>query len=894
MTHLRVPAWTAIALVLVMAMPAAQSDQAQLLERAEAQLRTADFGQAGPLFERALASARERARDDEIARALLGLGEVRQREGRDAIARTDVLEALAIVERIGDEWRIAYAHYLLASMEREARNPASARAHAERALAGYERVGDQHGIAIAARQIAHFEDADIDAASRWYERSAAAARADRDPRMEGLALHNLGDDLFGAGRYEQSLEVLTRAAAVYESVDEAIDVGTVYNSIGRVYRAHGRLDEALRYQKAALELHRKGSDRFALLQSLNAVAVVYQRLNDQAAARSYLQEAMAVAAAMPPTSIALRAQDFLRANMAAVLADLGDLAPAAAALEQVIASGRDAFPSVRYAQLAIVYSRMGRGADALAAAERAVALCGDDKVNCIEAYEARSNAKAVIGDRGAALDDLSITLRGIEEVRAQLVPADVFKQDFSAYYKRAYGSAIARQLDAGLDRESLETAELARSRAFVDLLASRSIAPPSSRSPGPASGFTAPLTLRGGGSSGVASPVTAAAAKADDLTRTAQRLRSSLLLYWVSDEETFIWVVTPDGRVEARRVKVTRARLAALVQDTAPFAQAAVRGGSAAPAVLRQPSSAWRTLYTLLIAPIRAALPRGQGALLTIVPHDTLANLCFAALQDANGRYLLEDFTLHYAPAGAFFQFTAGAPRLRARAGAMLMVSDPEAARRSTLDAPLPSLPGARLEATAITRQMPASRVVSLTQAAATEAAVRKYAPARSILHFAAHAIVSDDDPFASYLALSRTSRDDRAGDDDGALTAQDVYSLHLSADLVVLSACRSASGTVAGDGVAAFARAFVYAGAASVIASVWDVADEPSTRLLPEFYRAWFGGASKAAALRQAQLRLLSDLRAGRVRVQTPVGPVPVPEHPVFWAGFGLFGEPE
>jgi CHAT domain-containing protein len=117
---------------------------------------------------------------------------------------------------------------------------------------------------------------------------------------------------------------------------------------------------------------------------------------------------------------------------------------------------------------------------------------------------------------------------------------------------------------------------------------------------------------------------------------------------------------------------------------------------------------------------------------------------------------------------------------------------------------------------------------------------------------------------------------------------------LNLPADLVVLSSCRSASGTVGGDGVATFARAFVYAGAASIIASAWDVADEPSNRLLPAFYRAWTGGATKAASLRHAQLRLLGDLRSGHVRVTTPLGPVPLSEHPVFWAGFVLFGEPD
>jgi CHAT domain-containing protein len=335
------------------------------------------------------------------------------------------------------------------------------------------------------------------------------------------------------------------------------------------------------------------------------------------------------------------------------------------------------------------------------------------------------------------------------------------------------------------------------------------------------------------------------------------------------------------------------AKLAALVRDTAPFADTNGSGRGAGPAVLRESSTAWRALYAALIAPVRPLLPKANGALLTIVPHDVLSGLSFAALQDARGRYLLEDFTLHYAPAGALFHFTAG-QRSHPRQASMLMVADPDPARRSTLDPPLPRLPGARVEAAAIVPLIRAGNVLSLTDASATEAAVREQAPTRSILHFAAHAIVSDDNPFASYLALSRSAAAGPGGNGDGVLTAQDVHGLHLNADLVVLSACRSASGTVAGDGVAAFARGFMSAGAASVIASVWDVADEPSSRLLPAFYRAWLGGATKAAALRRAQLGLLGDLRAGRVRVKTPVGPVAVPEHPVFWAGFGLFGEPE
>ena len=203
---------------------------------------------------------------------------------------------------------------------------------------------------------------------------------------------------------------------------------------------------------------------------------------------------------------------------------------------------------------------------------------------------------------------------------------------------------------------------------------------------------------------------------------------------------------------------------------------------------------------------------------MTIVPHDALTNLSFAALQDDRGRYLLEDYALHYAPAGALLQFTASQRRSQPRTGAMLVVSDPEPARRSTLDPVLPRLPGARREAAAITR-LNAGRVLSLNGPAATESAVREQAPGRSILHFAAHTVVRDDDPFASYLALARSAGREDA---DGILTAQDVYGLKLPADLVVLSSCRSACGTIAGDGVATFARAVLYAGAASMIASTW------------------------------------------------------------------------
>jgi CHAT domain-containing protein len=94
--------------------------------------------------------------------------------------------------------------------------------------------------------------------------------------------------------------------------------------------------------------------------------------------------------------------------------------------------------------------------------------------------------------------------------------------------------------------------------------------------------------------------------------------------------------------------------------------------------------------------------------------------------------------------------------------------------------------------------------------------------------------------------------------------------------------------------GIAGLARAFFYAGTPSVIVSVWDVADQPTNRLLPDVYRLWLNGADKAGALRAAQLSLIRSLRAGRVKVTLPAGTFVLPEDPVFWAAFVLLGEPD
>ena len=124
-------------------------------------------------------------------------------------------------------------------------------------------------------------------------------------------------------------------------------------------------------------------------------------------------------------------------------------------------------------------------------------------------------------------------------------------------------------------------------------------------------------------------------------------------------------------------------------------------------------------------------------------------------------------------------------------------------------------------------------------------------------------------------------------------MTARGFYDIQLNADLVVLSACRTGLGAVSGDGVIGLARAFLYAGTPSVVATLWDVADEPAARLMPSLYRSLKRVPDKAQALRRAQLTLLHDLRGGRVSVPTKSGTATLAEHPILWASFILVGKP-
>ena len=189
-------------------------------------------------------------------------------------------------------------------------------------------------------------------------------------------------------------------------------------------------------------------------------------------------------------------------------------------------------------------------------------------------------------------------------------------------------------------------------------------------------------------------------------------------------------------------------------------------------------------------------------------------------------------------------------------------------------------LPFTRGEANEISVHIPASqRKLALDFAASRDTAMSAELSQYRYVHFATHGLINSVHPELSGIVFSLV--DERGDAQDGFLRAYEIYNLKLPAELVVLSGCRTGLGKeIRGEGMVSLTRGFMYAGAARVLVSLWDVSDEASSELMSELYRGMHGRQRlrTSAALRMAQLRVMKQRRW---------------QAPYYWAAFVLQGEP-
>ena len=252
--------------------------------------------------------------------------------------------------------------------------------------------------------------------------------------------------------------------------------------------------------------------------------------------------------------------------------------------------------------------------------------------------------------------------------------------------------------------------------------------------------------------------------------------------------------------------------------------------------------------YDVLLRPIEEWLASYER--LVIVPHGRLHHMPFGALHDGQ-RYLIERFEVSTAASASSLTFCM---RPRGRQGMHALIG------ANSADHTLPEV----VEEARSVAELYGGEL--LVENELTLGELKRRAPNADLIHLGAHGVARLDAPQFSYLRLA-----------DGHLTALDCFDLELDCSLVTLSACESGRGFVsAGDEQIGLPRAFLYAGARTVLYSLWRIDDRATRILMQHFYAQLRAGQGRAAALRMAQLQML---RTGA-------------SHPFLWAGLTLSGD--
>ena len=820
-----------------------------------------------------------------IAASLNNLANVHQRQGNLAQALDYLQRSLRTFEALGDKGRIARALGNLATVQWAQSDYAAALESNQKALAIFETLGDKARVALVSGNIGivYHSLGNYRLALDYNHRQLAVSEALGNKLGMAISLNNIGRVYRVQGNYAQALEYYQKSLAISEAIGSKAGIALVVNNLGNVHRVQGNYARALESYQKSLAIREEIGDKGGVASTLNNIGRTHHSQGNYAQALVYFQK-----------SLALRGEIGDRSGIADTLNGIGD-----------------------------VYEKQGQYSEALQTATRAADLArqiGDTELLWKARYLAGTAARS-LKDTAQARLAFEEAISIIETLRANLAGGErdqqrYFESKVSSYY------AMVDLLNAeGKPAEALTFAERAKARVLVDVLQTGRVnatkamtederererqlnnrlvslnsqisAESNRRQPDQArltelkalldkarlefgafqtALYAAHPELRV--QRGEARPLT--------LEQTAGLLRdaaSALLEYVVTDEVTYLFVVTK--RVGKAEVKVFRlpVKRAELAEQTADFRQQLARRDLAFRASAHQ-------LHDLLIKPAHDLLLGKTN--LVIVPDDQLWELPFQALLSEDSRYLIERSALVYAPSLTVLrEMKAQRSRRSAEAtSALLALGNPtissETIERATLtlrDEKLVPLPEAEEEVKRLGQLYGPARSKVYIGPEAREDRVKTEGGRAGILHFATHGILNNASPMYSHLVLAQSGNEE-----DGLLEAWELMQLDLKADLAVLSACETARGRYgAGEGVIGLTWALFVAGVPSTVVSQWKVEAASTRDLMLNFHRQLrasrpAGKVSKGEALRQAALQVLRK---------------PEMNHPFYWAGFVLIGD--
>jgi tetratricopeptide (TPR) repeat protein len=747
-------------------------------------------------------------------------------------------------------------------------------------------------------------------ASREADVSVDLARRARDVDAEADAFRIVGQILQYRGAWDTALVALRRSQDLYQRARDRSALATSLIWHAQVLGGLGRYGEEREVMQRALVEGEATHNPGAKADAHRAFGALAQMLGDWPAAASHLRQAAAISATSGDSSSVM----ITRKCLANVALATGDLAMAKRlTLEQLGWTRGVADPMEQYeaqqtlAGIAIRERDWATAEKALGDARRQLSFIPGDVYRAwlthAEARMALARGDLALAERllRAFLDSKSKALTGDTRFDARVRLADV-------YARRGDVARTERELVTAAEeierwRAQLSDAEL---RALAFQVAATENAAATEPTALPAGTARALAVLAGGGRAEAAFALAErwrARELMDRLTRIAAlrtaepersgqaslpaatpRTAADVMAAIPDDHTALVEYVVADGAPITVFV-VQRGGVAARVLPPFDSLGAAVRRFTALVESGLDAAPFGRRLGSTLVDPALALLRPGVTRVI-VVPDGPLHRLPFDALRSAGGRYLVERYALGTAPSASALLTLWARPRA-APAGPVRLLALGDAAvpvaPRDTTDAAeagffaaaraagaLERLSGAAREARLVARYAPATDVRLGRDASAAfleHADLRDY----RVLHFATHAVVDERSVAGTALALAP------GAGKTGFVGASDLAALNLRADLVVLSACRSAGGVVVGgEGMQGLTAPLLAAGARSLVATQWRIDDREVVPVVDAFYTALATGQPVIDALRAAKLRALGAGRSPRA-----------------WAAFSVIGDP-
>ena len=835
--------------------------------------------------------------------------------GRGAESLSLAKDAERLARDVGDASLAPAIHRQGGAFLRLGDLPAALKAFGDAAAAA-QAVGDRKFEAFAANDQATIYGRMGDA-EQAIERSEYALQLMKAVGYSGIdaALwNNIGISYKNLGQFQKSLDAYAEALERLRPGRDSDARIVILNNMGNLERLLGRPAQALPLHEQALTLARQAGSRDQEARSLNTIGLTHYALGDYQSALDYHVRALAIR----QETNDLAGQGASLNGQAKALHKLSESARAVDILNEALALRRrinDPYGELdSLSDLAVIERDRGNLATAIEHVRAAV--------NLEETLRARITSPDVRTTfRAAEEDKYELFIDLLQQAHAK-DPGGGHDHEALTISERARSRVLLESLlDARVDlREGIEPALLERERRLQKQLSDTSSQLSRALARAGVDGTQA-LSKRFDDlnqqyedveadirrqSPRYAAIMQPHPATAVEIQNTALDDDIVLLEFALGEERSWLFALTRDGLTSAelppRRTIDAAARafydrLSARQHQRGEIPEAHQRRVAAADAALPKTG---QTISEMLLAGIADRLAgEWRSKRLAIVPSGSLDSLPFGALPLPGGAKtprtapvrLGDRHEIVTIPSAsvllALRQDTAGRQPAR-RSVAMFAdpvfdASDPRVTQKrlASVRNPLTRLPFSRQEAAsiaAIAKAADPEGVLLATDFAASRSAVLDPAIGDyRILHIATHGIVDTERPAQTALIFSLL--DERGETRDGYVRMGDIYNLRLGADLVVLSACQTALGTAfKGEGLIGLARAFMYAGAPRIVASLWEVSDVATAELMTRFYRLMLQENQRpAAALRAAQREMAKDPRWAS---------------PYFWGGFVIQGD--